>query len=166
MLVKAIETFKKLSGEVVTPGDVLDLPSEKVSGLIERGRVRPIPPTSEPETASPDIPSCPGQVPGQSTQPGRGEAGLKRASPGQFDTVSWDSPIFGILEAPILSRDFASFTLLHPLTGEVVTLSNEWLISMEERAAILEFDGGFPCEEADSQAKREFFGLFRKGGQK
>ena len=165
MLVKAIETFKKLSGEVVTPGDILDLPPEKASGLIARGRVCPIPPASEPETASPDIPSRPDQAPGQATPPGREEAGLKTANPGHSAAVTWNSPIFGILEAPILSRDFASFTLLHPLTGEVVTLPNEWLASLEERSAIIEHDGHASREEADRQAKMEFFGLFRKGGK-
>ena len=162
MLVKAIETFKKLSGEVVKQGDVLDLPPEKVSGLIERGRVRPIPPTGEPETASPDIPSCPDQAPGQATQSGGGETGLKTADPGQFDTVAWDSPLFGRLEAPVMEQGPENFTLRHPLTGEVVTLPNEWLVSMDERAAILEFDGNLPREEADSQAKTEFFGMFGK----
>ena len=56
--------------------------------------------------------------------------------------------------------------MIHPLTGETVTLPNEWLVSPDERAAIIEFDGGHPREEADDQAKREFFGLFRKGGTK
>ena len=69
MLVKAIETFKKLSGEVVKPGDVLDLPPEKVAGLIERGRVRPLPP----EIASPDAPSCPDSGSGEPHLPGGDE---------------------------------------------------------------------------------------------
>ena len=52
MLVKAIETFKKLSGEVVKVWDVLDLPPEKASGLIERGRVRPLSPSPAPPPCS------------------------------------------------------------------------------------------------------------------
>lgn len=121
--------------------------------------------TNPPSPASPAPHSCPDQAPGQATQPGREETGLKTANPGHSDTVAWNSPIFGILEAPILSRDFASFTLLHPLTGEVVTLPNEWIASLEERAAIIEYDGHAPREEADRQARKEFFGLFRRGGK-
>ena len=158
MLVKAIETFKKLSGEVVKPGDVLDLPPEKVAGLIERGRVRPLPP----EIASPDAPSCPDSGSDRLPLSGEGETGLKTANPGQSGTVTWDSPLFGRLEAPLLEKGPETFTLRHPLTGEAVTLPNEWLVSMDERAAILEFDGNLPREEADSQAKTEFFGMFGK----
>ena len=95
---------------------------------------------------------------------GEGETGLKTQDKGQFGTVAWESPIFGRLEAPLIDRDADSFTLTHPLTGEAVRLPNEWLVSMEERSAILEHDGGLPRYEADDQAKREFFGLFRRGG--
>ncbi|MDA8112211.1 MAG: hypothetical protein M0T83_07145 [Nitrospiraceae bacterium] len=86
-------------------------------------------------------------------------------SPDGFqEIVQWDSPVFGRLEGVIFERGENSFTLRHPLTGEEVTLPNEWIVSLDERAAILEHDGGLPREEADDQAKREFFGLFRRGG--
>ena len=185
MLVKVIETFKKLSGEVVKAGDVLEVSPEKVSGLIERGRVRLLPPSP----ASPEAPSCPDQGSGQATLPGEGE-NAENGKPAAFpaknslpsdggalsmkaitpplapgDPVRWKSPLFGLLEAPLISHDFDSFTLIHPMTGEAVTLPNEWLVSLEERAAILEYDAGIPRGEADAQAKQEFFGLFRKGGK-
>ena len=82
------------------------------------------------------------------------------------ERVSWKSPVFGELTAgPVLSQDLNTFTLKHPLTGEVVTLSNEWLVSLDERSAVLEYDGGMPRDEADRAAKIEFFQLFRKGGR-
>lgn len=79
--------------------------------------------------------------------------------------VAWTSPLFGRIEGgPVLEMDETTFSLIHPLTGERVTLSKEWLVSMDERAAIMEHDGGISREEADKQARIEFFGLFRKGG--
>lgn len=80
------------------------------------------------------------------------------------DRVTWNSPLFGPLEAPLLEKGPTHFRLIHPLTGETVTLPNEWLVSLDERSAILEYDGSLPGEDADAQARREFFGLFRKGG--
>nr|EDZ39408.1 MAG: Conserved hypothetical protein [Leptospirillum sp. Group II '5-way CG'] len=74
----------------------------------------------------------------------------------------WQSPLFGPLEAPLLEKGPTHFRLVHPLTGETVTLSNDWLVSLEERAAIIEFDGGFPREKAEAQANRDIFNLFRK----
>lgn len=166
MLVKAIETFKKLSGEVVRPGDVLDLPSEKASGLIERGRVRPIIEDQKHEDSlNPEGQECEGYLNPKVEDPTSFDVS-QVSSKTETTIATWDSPVFGRLEAPILSRDCNTFTLIHPLTRETVTLSNEWLVSMDERSAILEFDGGLPREEADDQAKREFFGLFRNGGAK
>ena len=47
MLIEIIETFKKLSdGQILRPGDTLDLPEEKALQLIARGRVQPISPKS------------------------------------------------------------------------------------------------------------------------
>jgi hypothetical protein len=63
----------------------------------------------------------------------------------------------------LIDRDADSFTLTHPLTGEAVRLPNEWLVSMEERSAILEHDGGFSKKEADDRAAAEFLRLFGKG---
>lgn len=81
------------------------------------------------------------------------------------EKVAWNSPLFGRLEGgPVLEHGPDTFTLWHPLTQEIVELPNEWLVSMDERAAILEFDAGLPREEADKQARIEFFRLFRKGG--
>lgn len=79
------------------------------------------------------------------------------------EIVRFNSPLFGELEGIILEMEEKTFRLIHPLTGEVVSLSNEWLISMEERSAILEYEANFPRKEADAWARREFFGLFRKG---
>ncbi len=133
------------TGETFLPGQVMDLPEEKAREWEGKGLVR----TSSPPGPLPEAP----------------QTGLKTANPGQSDLVSWKSPIFGLLEAPVLSRDFESFSLIHPLSGEIVTLPNEWLASLDERSAILEHDAGIPRKEADDQAKREFFGLFRKGGK-
>lgn len=116
------------------------------------------------ETASSLPPSAHKELVDHPTLPGGGETGLKTQNREQFETVAWESPIFGWLEAPLIDRDADSFTLTHPLTGEAVRLPNEWLVPMEERSAILEHDGGLPRYEADAQAKREFFGLFRRGG--
>ena len=44
-------------------------------------------------------------------------------------------------------------------------LSRDWLVSLDERSAIIEYDGNASREEADRQAKIEFFGLFWKGGE-
>lgn len=78
--------------------------------------------------------------------------------------VDWESPLFGKLSGgPVLEMTETTFSLIHPLTGEKVTLSREWLISMEERSAIIEHDGGLAREGADKQARIEFFGLFKKG---
>ena len=120
MLVEAIETFKKLSGEVVRPGGILDLPLDKAEALIQKGRARLLPdPASRSETGS-----------GQPTLPGEGKTTLKTQNQGQSDRVTWDSPLFGRLEAPIISQDFDSFTLIHPLSGETVTLPGEWIVSL------------------------------------
>ncbi len=113
---------------------------------------RPQVPPSHSETGS-----------GQPTLPGEGETTLKTQNQGQSDRATGDSPLFGRLEAPILSQDCDSFTLTHPLSGEIVTLLSEWLISLEERSAILEHDGGFSKKEADDRAAAEFLRLFGKG---
>ncbi len=120
------------------------------------------------EVPSPDTPPSPDQASGQPMTPEAGEDGLKTQNPGQSDPqiVRWKSPLFGELEAPILSRGTHFFSLEHPLTGEVVRIPNEWLVSLDERSAILEYDGGLPREEADRRARIEFFGLFREGGGK
>ncbi len=90
-------------------------------------------------------------------------AALKKPLP---ERVSWESPLFGRIEGgPVLEQGPDTFTLRHPLTQEIVELPNEWLDSLDERAAILEFDAGLPREAADREAKIEFFGLFRKGGR-
>ncbi|MHB1286477.1 MAG: hypothetical protein ACYCYP_07945 [Leptospirales bacterium] len=90
-------------------------------------------------------------------------AALRKPLP---ERVSWESPLFGKLTAgPVLEMGETTFSLIHPLTGEKVVLSREWLVSMDERSAIMEHDGGLPREEADKQAKIEFFKLFRKGGR-
>jgi len=81
------------------------------------------------------------------------------------EPVRFNSPLFGELEGIILEQGPDSFTLRHPLTQEIVKLPNEWRISLDERSAILEFDAGLPREEADREARKEFFGLFRKGGK-
>ena len=77
--------------------------------------------------------------------------------------IRFNSPIFGELEGIILEMGEKTFRLIHPLTGEVVSLSNECLVSMEERAAILEYQAHLPRKEADDRARKEFFGLFRRG---
>ncbi len=93
------------------------------------------------------------------------EAGLGRlVKPDPGESVRWQSPLFGELEAPALEIGEDAFTMRHPLTGEVVTLPNEWLISLEERSSILEYQAHLSREEADRESRREFFGLFRKGG--
>ncbi len=82
------------------------------------------------------------------------------------EKLAWTSPLFGRLEAgPVLEMTETHFSLVHPLTGEKVILPNEWLDSLDERSSILEFDAGLPREEADRQARIEFFGLFREGGK-
>ena len=83
---------------------------------------------------------------------------------GAGEIVRFNSPVFGELEGIVLERGDDTFTLRHPLTGETVTLPNEWLVSLEERSAIIEHDGGLPREEADARAQAEFYALFRKGG--
>lgn len=81
------------------------------------------------------------------------------------ERVSWESPLFGRLSAgPVLEMTETHFSLIHPLTGEKVVLSREWLVSLDERSAIFEFDAGMSREKADQEARKEFFGLFRKGG--
>ena len=83
------------------------------------------------------------------------------------EIVRFNSPVFGELEGIVLERWENTFTLRHPLiVGEVVTLPNEWLVSLEERSAIIENLGNIPRIEADRQARTEFFGLFRKGEQR
>ena len=140
------------NGVVLSPGTVRDFPEEIARLLIEKGAGRIVSPR-------------PDQAPGQATQSGGGETGLKTASPGQSDAVTWDSPLFGILEAPLIEMGQATFRLIHPLTHEEVVFPNEWLVSLDERSAIIEEGAGLKREEADDQAKREFFGLFKKGGK-
>lgn len=93
------------------------------------------------------------------------EKGLVRIIEGEGEIVRFNSPIFGELEGIVLETGEKTFRLKHPLTNEIVELPNEWIVSLEERAAILEFDGHASREEADGQARKEFFGLFRKGGK-
>ena len=80
------------------------------------------------------------------------------------EIVRFNSPVLWELEGIVLERWENTFTLRHPLTGEVVTFPNEWLVSLEERSAIIEHLGNIPRNEADRQARTEFFGLFRNGG--
>ena len=141
---------------VLEAGTRLDLPEQKALKLIGLGYARGVP--------SPDAPSHPDQGSGQATLPEAYETGQETANGEESGLVAWNSPVFGLLEAPVLSRDFETFTLIHPLTGEAVTLPNEWLVSMDERSAIIEEGAKLSREEADSQAKREFFGMFRKKG--
>ena len=79
------------------------------------------------------------------------------------EIVRFGSPIFGELEGFAMEVGEKTFRLIHPLTGEAVILSNEWLVSMEERTAILEYQSNLPRKEADDRARKEFFGLFRRG---
>ena len=152
LTVELMQVISGKNGVVLPPGTVRSFPEEIARLLVEKGAGRIVSPR-------------PAQAPGQATQPGREETGLKTASPGHSDTVAWNSPIFGRLEAPAMERGPETFTLRHPLTNEIVELPNEWIVSMEERASIIEYDGHAPREEADRQAKIEFFGLFRKGGK-
>lgn len=115
------------TGETFLPGQVVDLPPEKIREWGAKGLV---------ETVS-FLP----------------------------DRVAWTSPLFRRLEGgPVLEMSETYFSLIHPLTGEIVELSNEWLVSMEERSAIMEFDGGIPREEADRKAQGMMFDQFRQGG--
>lgn len=58
-------------------------------------------------------------------------AALKNPLP---EKVSWESPLFGKMTGgPVLEMDETTFSLVHPLTGEKVVLSREWLTSMDER---------------------------------
>ncbi len=53
MLVEVIEAFKRKSdGKRITPGEILDIPDDKASALIEKGRVRPTPGGIGPEIRS------------------------------------------------------------------------------------------------------------------
>lgn len=80
------------------------------------------------------------------------------------DIATWESPLFGKLSGgPVLETTETTFSLIHPLTGERVTLSKEWLISLDERAAILEYDAGLSREEADRKARGMIFNEFRWG---
>ncbi|MHB8421663.1 MAG: hypothetical protein ACYDAM_02670 [Leptospirales bacterium] len=82
------------------------------------------------------------------------------------DIATWESPLFGKLSGgTVLEMSETIFTLIHPLTGEKVTLSREWLVTMDERSAILEFEGGLPREEADRKARGMLFNQFREGGK-
>ncbi len=154
----------KSTGQEYLPGDVVDAEPGKLLQWSEKGLVRIV----MVEPASPVNPPSPDQASGQPMTPNAGEDGLKTQNPWQsgpaLETVRWTSPLFGELEAPVLARGTHFFSLEHPLTGEVVRIPNEWEVSMEERSAILEYDGGLPREEADRRARIEFFGLFREGG--
>ncbi|WP_053764920.1 hypothetical protein [Leptospirillum ferriphilum] len=86
-----------------------------------------------------------------------------RACPAEGSIARWGSPVFGKLSAPLLELREKTFVLRHPITNEVVELSRDWLVSLYERSAILEYDGSLPREEADRQARRDIFNLFRKG---
>jgi hypothetical protein len=55
-----------------------------------------------------------------------------------------------------------------PLDGDIVSpesLAMEWRIEYEERAAILEYDGGLSREDADKQALEEILERLRRGRQ-
>jgi len=91
--------------------------------------------------------------------------GLVRIKPDQAlpERVDWESPVFGRLSGgPVLEMGETTFTLIHPLTGEKVTLSREWLVTMEERSAIMKNDAGLPREEADRKARGMLFNQVRK----
>jgi len=80
------------------------------------------------------------------------------------DIATWESPLFGKLSGgPVLELTETTFTLIHPLTGEKVTLSREWLVTMDERSAILEYEAGLSREEADRKARGMIFNQFRGG---
>ena len=91
--------------------------------------------------------------------------GRVRIKPDQAlpERVIWESPVFGRLSGgPVLEMTETTFTLVHPLTGEKVTLSREWLVTREERSAIMKNDAGLPREEADRKAWGMFLNQFRK----
>jgi len=82
---------------------------------------------------------------------------LPEPDPALPESVDWESPLFGKLSGgPVLEMTETTFTLVHPLTGEIVTLSKEWLVTMEEH------DGGLPREEADRKARGMLFNQVRK----
>ncbi|MHB1926718.1 MAG: hypothetical protein ACYCRD_05565 [Leptospirillum sp.] len=95
------------------------------------------------------------------------EMGLARKDDSPLPShVEWESPLYGILSGgPVLEMGETTFTLKHPLTGEILVLSREWLVTMEERAAIFEYEAGLPREEADRKARGMLFNQFRKGGK-
>ncbi|MHB1934823.1 MAG: hypothetical protein ACYCR5_10690 [Leptospirillum sp.] len=82
------------------------------------------------------------------------------------DHVDRESVLFGKLTGgPVLEMSETTFTLIHPLTGERVTLSKEWLVTMDERSAILEYEARLAREEADRKARGMLFNQFREGGK-
>jgi len=138
----------KSTGETFCPGEVIDLPEEKALAWAEKGLV-----SIEPDQTERDQP-----IP---------EAGHKTQIQALPERVDWESPAFGRLSGgPVLEMSETTFTLIHPLTGEKVTLSKEWLMTLDERAAILEYDAGLSREEADRKARGMLFNQFRKGGGK
>lgn len=129
----------KNNGATFLPGQVIDLPEEKALEWAARGLVSIQSPRSTKEEADPE------------TLPAH---------------VDWESPLFGRLSGgPVLELTETTFTLVHPLTGERVTLSREWLATMDERSAILEYEGGLSRGKADRKARGMIFNQFR-GGEK
>jgi hypothetical protein len=71
---------------------------------------------------------------------------------------------------------FNAVEFLHGLVNEREALEGqisspydlpmEWRIEYEERAAILEYDGGLSREQADKQALSEILERIAKGGQR
>jgi len=136
----------KSTGEKFFPRDVIDIPEEKAREWAGRGLV-----SLEPDQTEGDQPIL--------------ESGHKAQITPLPERVGWESPLLGKLSGgPVLEMGPDTFSIRHPLTGERVTLPNEWLASLDERSAIIEHDGGLPREEADKQARTEFLKLFGKKG--
>ncbi len=165
MLVEAIEPFKRLSGEIVNPGDVLDVPPEKIDGLIARGRVRPLPMSIEPEAASQNIHLSPDPAPGHPTLPEASETCLKTQNPGisivrcgncrHFIPDSINPPAgIGDCEAGAW-QPRQNMPLQYPMAPRRCE-------TYEERAAIKEFCGNMDRVTAEREAEEEACELFER----
>jgi hypothetical protein len=63
----------------------------------------------------------------------------------------------------VLAMDETTFSLIHPLTAEKVTLSREWIVSLDERAAIMEHDSGLPREGPTNRPRLSFSSCSGRG---